>query len=187
MEKEQNNQEPQNPALRVGAVKASALVVHIDEFANVCGFFNSETPVNNHYGCNHPEAEETEIVKINKGEEIRFSKDIERKILFAALRKEYGSWSKIVKASETIEGKEYINKVRHELMYSNDFIKQFGCKIQGKCYSFSCPLANQCDLEDLKEYAPDLYEDWKDEDYDPSEAGADLMLITDENLIEALS
>ena len=34
--------------------------VMFDEFAACCPFFNSETEVNNGYGCNHPKQEETE-------------------------------------------------------------------------------------------------------------------------------
>lgn len=161
------------------------LVVDLDSLTNVCGYFNSETPVNNYYGCNHKECGENEIVKICKDGSHKRTKNIEHKILLASLRKKYGSWSSILKASETEEGKNFINDIRHNKIHEHEFIAQFGCKLQGKCYSFSCPLANQCDLEDLKEYAPDLYDDWKYEEYDPSESGADLMLITDEPLIAA--
>lgn len=166
------------------------IVVHINELANVCGYFNSDTPVNNYYGCNHPESEETEIIQIKDGEERRGEyKEYERKILLLALRKKYGKLKKIIeKVSKTIGGKRYIKKVLYTLMFDNEFLKQFGYKIQGKCYSFSCPLATECNLEDIKKYSKDYhYNDWKDEEYEPHEAGAELMLIRDKNLIKELS
>ncbi len=77
------------------------LVVDLDSLANVCGYFNSETPVNNYYGCDHKECGENEIVKICKDGSHDRTKNIEHKILLASLRKKYGSWSSILKASET--------------------------------------------------------------------------------------
>jgi hypothetical protein len=169
-------------------IASTVLVVHINELMKVCGYANSETPVNNHYGCNHQDCEEKEIVKVREdGSHERFPKNIEQKILMISLRKKYGSWNKIQRALKTEEGKQFANDIRLNKIYETDFIAQFGLKLQGKCYSFSCPIANACDLEDLKEYDKDLYNEWKDGDYDPSESGADLMLITDEKLIKALS
>ena len=66
------------------------IIVGIDDLMRVCGYANGETHVNNHYGCDHPDQEETDIDRDTKKE-------------------------------------------------------------QGKCYSFSCPLAGECDLQDLKE------------------------------------
>lgn len=169
-------------------IASTAMVVDLDSLANVCGFFNGETPVNNHYGCNHKDCSETELVRVNKnGEHERKGSKLERQILMAALRKKYGSWGNIEKASKTKSGIEFIKEIKHNKIYDQEFVEKFGCKRQGKCYSFSCPIATQCDLEYLKEYDTERYNDWKDEEYDPSECGADLMLVTDENLIEALS
>lgn len=41
-------------------------VIHIDELADECGYSNSETEVNNGYGCDHPDQEEYEIIDGNK-------------------------------------------------------------------------------------------------------------------------
>ena len=53
-------------------------------------------------------------------------------------------------------------------------------KEHGKCYSWSCPLANEADLEDMKEYDMKLYEDWKDERADPTEMGGQYLVIYDD-------
>lgn len=119
-------------------------VVHIDELANVCGYFTTQTDANNHYGCNHPEQEEFEM--LHEDEEGYTRGEFE----------EYGI---------TCDGP----KVK-----------------QGKCYAWSCPLATECNLEDLKEHSPEHYECWKDSEHDPSEAGANLVLVCDEELINKL-
>lgn len=168
-------------------IASTSLVVDLDELIRVCGYFNSDTPVNNFYGCNHPDCEEKEIVKVRKdGEHERFPRNIEQRILLISLRKKYGSWQNIQKAIETEEGKSFANDIKFNKIHEPDFIAQFGCKLQGKCYSFSCPIASECNLEDLKEHDTDLYNEWKNAKYGPSESGAELMLITDEKLIEAL-
>ena len=112
-------------------------VVEIDELASVCGYFTTETDANNHYGCNHPDQEEFDMM----------------------YRNEDGYTSRIGRGTR---------------------IKQ------GMCYSWSCPLATECDLQDLKEHDLERYECWKDCKYDPSEAGADLVLVCDEELVKKL-
>lgn len=52
--------------------------------------------------------------------------------------------------------------------------------------TWSCPLATECDLQDLKEYDQERYDEWKDCEFDPNEAGADLVLVGDEELIKKL-
>ena len=165
-----------------------SIVVHIDELMRVCGYANAETNVNNHYGCDHSDCEETEIVKVlSDGSHKRLGEDIEYQVLKLSLRRKYGSWGDIKKESETEDFKHFVIDIRDKKIYDNEFLREFGLKRQGKCYSFSCPLANSCDLEDLKEHDSELYEEWRNEKYDPRDCGADLMLITDENLIKKLS
>lgn len=36
-------------------------IIHIDNLVDICGFFTSETSVNNHYGCKHKDQEETDF------------------------------------------------------------------------------------------------------------------------------
>ena len=166
------------------------VVAGLNTFANVCGYFNGQTPVNNGYGCNHPHQEEWDLVRLEKNEQCYYPKkdgdDLKRQILNIALRKKYGSYDKIIAATKTKSGQNYVKKVREKLLYDNDFLAQFNCKKQGRCYSFSCPLANECDLEDLKNHDTSLYENWKDEEYGPDESGAQLMLIHDDNFIKRL-
>lgn len=41
--------------------------VEINTLANHCGYFNGKTNVNNGYGCDHPEQEETEDIELEDG------------------------------------------------------------------------------------------------------------------------
>lgn len=112
-------------------------IVHIDELTNVCGYFTDRTDANNHYGCNHPDQEEFEMMYQDE------------------------------------EG--YTERTGR------------GMKVkQGMCYAWSCPLATECDLQDLKEHDPERYDEWKDVEFDPSEAGANLVLVSDEELVKKL-
>jgi len=117
------------------------IIVELNDLCSVCGFFNKNTEINNGYGCNHPDQQETEYAILKDGHTFR-----------------------------------PIGVVYPEKAVT-----------QGKCYSFSCPLAEECDLQDLKENDIDRYNEWKDAEFDPSEAGAELMLIENENLIKKLT
>ena len=57
-------------------------VVHIDELADVCGYFATQTDANNGYGCNHPDQEEfkcciktTKVTRIERTKSQRLSKE----------------------------------------------------------------------------------------------------------------
>ena len=41
-------------------MKEEYKLISLDELTNVCGFFTSEYPVNNYYGCKHKECSESE-------------------------------------------------------------------------------------------------------------------------------
>ncbi len=163
-------------------------IIDINDLADVCGFFNSDTTVNNGYGCNHPEVDHSELVRIVDEEEFRVE-DLEDKIIRISLRKRFGSYQDIQKALATKEGKLFLAKVEEkiysEIPFRNDkqFLKSFNCQVVGKCYSFSCPIANRCDVQDLREYESDFLSDYEDEEDDYN---TDFMLVTDPKLIEKL-
>ena len=46
----------------------------------------------------------------------------------------------------------------------------------GVCAAYNCPLAWEADLEDMKKYDKHLYEEYKQEEYDPCEMGAGWMV-----------
>ena len=165
------------------------IVVHLDTLTNYCGYFTSETDVNNGYGCNHPDCSEKQLVKAEEHDpyaKYKYENDLRRKITLAAMRAKYGSVASIEAAMQTEEGRAYLEEVKSKL-WDNEFVSKFGCKMQGKCYSFSCPIATECDLEDLQELDEYYYNQYKDEEYEPSESGANLMRVDDPELIQQLT
>ena len=153
-------------------------IIPLDELVAICGYFTGGTPVNNGYGCTHPKCEEKEIVRLNYPDSRPHDEQFKQKLFMIAMRKKYGSMHQIIEAVKTKDGKQYAIKVKSELIHDDSFLKQFGCKQMGKCYSFSCPVANEADLEDMKELDNELYNEWKDEEYDPCDAGGDYMIIS---------
>lgn len=141
-------------------------LIHLDELANTCGYFTSDTIVNNAYGCNHPNFEDSELVKLNDP----YTYADSQKVRLALLRKKYGSWGQIMEAE-----KEAVKWVR-EAEFDDELLKEIGVRKQGKCYGFSCPLAYECDLADLKEHDTNLYNEYKDEELGPEGVGADWLI-----------
>jgi hypothetical protein len=160
------------------------IVVPLDHLTQVCGYFNTDTICNNGYGCEHPDCDDYDLVKVHRGGE-QYKDNIKYQIKIAAMRKAFGSVADIKRALETDDGKAYYEGL-DRLLHDRGFVAEFGCKIAGRCFSFSCPVAWQADLEDLKEYDQELYEQYKDEEYGPHEIGADLMVISDPELISKL-
>jgi len=46
----------------------------------------------------------------------------------------------------------------------------------GHCSPFDCPIAYTANLADMKEYDKDLYEEYKQEEFDPVEMGSGWMV-----------
>jgi len=44
------------------------------------------------------------------------------------------------------------------------------------CAVYDCPLGSEANLEDMKKYDEELYEEYKTEKYDPSEMGANWLV-----------
>jgi hypothetical protein len=161
------------------------IIVDLDTLTNVCGHFNSDTEANNGYGCEHPDCDDKDLMRNTPEGSIR-KHNLEYKITAAAMRRQYGSMKNIMEALDTEEGKAFFGGLKHK-MRDPDFVAGFGCKLQGVCLSFTCPVAYSADLEDLKQYGQSYYDEWKDEEYSPEESGADLMVVYDADLISKLS
>jgi hypothetical protein len=87
-------------------------LITIDHLCDECGFFTSDTTVNNGYGCKHPDQEE-------KG-------------------------------------------------YCDEQKKEVGC-----CYSWSCPLATEATLSEMKEHDIDMYNEHLPDMADAGESDED--------------
>lgn len=136
-------------------------IEHVDVFSLRCGFYNTNTVVNNGYGCNHPECEELELVKKTKTaidifdtEDCRISNADALKIFVEKRTKRNVFCNKRL-------AKKYM-RLFEANYYNNTFLEKYGLKQQGKCYAFSCPLAYEADRNDIIDITgddPDHYEE----------------------------
>ncbi len=129
-------------------------IIHIDDLANVCGFFNSETPVNNHYGCDHSDNEEKELMQKVNGEydyAFRHNKHSDKWLFVAKIlgKRKFSSKRRVKKAVKKYNSTDF----------DNNNIKKYGLKLQGKCFSFSCPLCYEADEEYCEENGIEYYHD----------------------------
>ncbi|MCP4493146.1 MAG: hypothetical protein GY820_38480 [Gammaproteobacteria bacterium] len=138
-------------------------IIHLDELTRYCGYFETETGVNNGYGCKHPDCADHAILNTDG-----YQVDISIKIM-----NHYNKYN----LKKIRHLKKQVRLCRKALADPDDWMKKHGYKWAGKCYTWSCPIAIEADLEDLKKWDTDLYNDWKNEPHDPSESGADLMVV----------
>jgi len=63
-------------------------------------------------------------------------------------------------------------------MFKDTQEEPYSCGQRGpqSCSMLDCPIAYAAMLEDLKEHDMDLYNEYKDEEFDPSEMGAGWMV-----------
>ena len=126
-------------------------VLHIDQLANICGYFSSDTIANNGYGCEHPGCGDSDLmVKKNSEYEHAVNRfDIEHHVIARRIL--------VRKTSNRRKVKKAIKKAIL-ITHNNIELGKLGLKQQGKCYDFSCPLCftaeNYCEENGLGyEYA----------------------------------
>lgn len=124
-------------------------IIHIDELANVCGYFNTDTRVNNGYGCEHPDCGDSDLMILKNGKYefpyVSLGSDdraIAKKMLGRKIRNRRKS-------------KKAIKKARL-ITRNNIELAKIGLKRQGKCYSFSCPLCYEADEEDCEKHGIEM-------------------------------
>ena len=137
-------------------------IIHIDELIEICGHFYMDRKnwCNNGYNCSHKDCEEQELFD-KKGNVVDLDMLIMRYYQRFNLKKK-----RLLKKKT----KEY-RKKRNDTDY---WIEKFGLKLVGKCFSFSCPLANRADLEDMQELDKELAKEFTDDNY---VVDADYMVI----------
>lgn len=52
----------------------------------------------------------------------------------------------------------------------------------GTCHGYDCPMGHEADLDDLKKLDAGLYEEYKGEEYGPSETGSGWMVKDSERI-----
>lgn len=117
-------------------------LIDINTLSSRCGYFTSDTIINNGYGCNHPHCYDG--VYTYNGKQIS-SNDAE---LIVAK----GFTKRNIKCNRRLS-KKFIKKSRLLLSRRIDIC---GVKFQGACYAFSCPLGRLAYPEDFPKFGIDL-------------------------------
>lgn len=118
-------------------------LLSIDDLARKCGYFTSDTFINNGYGCNHKSCKDG--VYIYKNRIVNYW-DVE---LIVAK----GLTKRNIKCNRRLS-KKFIKKARW-LLFS-EYRDLCGVKFQGACYAFSCPLGRLAYPEDFTKFGIDL-------------------------------
>lgn len=118
-------------------------LLSIDDLSRKCGYFTSDTFINNGYGCNHKCCEDGVYVYNN-----RIVNCWEAELIVAK-----GLTKRNIKCNRRLS-KKFIKKARR-LLFS-EYIDLCGVKFQGACYAFSCPLGRLAYPEDFTNFGIDL-------------------------------
>lgn len=119
-------------------------ITHINELANVCGYFNRDTIANNGYGCEHPDCGDSDLMILKNGE-YEYAYGSFGRDDHAIAKKMLGR-----KRSNRRKNKKAIKKARL-ITHNNVELAKLGLKQQGKCFDFSCPLCCTADEEYCEE------------------------------------
>ena len=116
-------------------------LIHIDDLCRKCGFFDSNSPLNGGYGCNHKECDDGEYT--HNGEIIDWYKST---VIIAK-----GFTRRNIKCNRRI-AKKFIKKARVSLDRN---INLYGVKFQGVCYASVCPIGYLAEEEDFIRFGED--------------------------------
>lgn len=82
---------------------------------------------------------------------------------------------------------EHLDNLIHQCGYfatDGEYDGEYGCSFPvdekqepGLCFANDCPFGHVADLRDLKKHDEYLYDQWKDDEYSPSESGSQWMII----------
>ena len=113
-------------------------LLSIDDLARKCGYFTSDTFINNGYGCNHKCCEDGVYVYND-----RIVNYWDAKIIIAK-----GLTKRNIKCNRRL-AKKFIKKA---ILLLSRRIDICGVKFQGACYSYSCPLCRLAYPEDFPKF-----------------------------------
>lgn len=114
-------------------------LLSINDLSRKCGYFTTDTIINNGYGCNHPYS--SDGVYTYNGKQINLS---DAELIVAK-----GLTKRNIKCNRRLS-KKFIKKARR-LLFS-EYIDLCGVKFQGACYAFSCPLCRLAYPEDFPKF-----------------------------------
>lgn len=126
------------------------ILEHIDSVCNKCGFFNTETTVNNGYGCDNEECSDGGHVKLLKDDYYAVDRCINGRIIPKLAKK---MTKRNIRCNRRL-AKKFLKKAR-AIEFDNKELKKYGFKWQGACHTFTCPLGYEADEQDILEHGED--------------------------------
>lgn len=150
------------------------VAINLGSLCSKCGYFESDSGINNGFGCTNKHNNAKVLCIKHKGEYITFDyKRYEDVILFIAQRITKRNIMCNRRLRKKIQ-KRAINKLNSQ----HEFNK-YGLKTFFKCFSFSCPIGHEADFQDLLETENrEEFSEIESEEYMPKGWGDDVMIIT---------
>jgi len=147
-------------------------ITDLTTVSNYCGFFETETGVNNCFGCKHKDAGESDLMQKINGEYHYFYSKGFNEISYIACK----LTTRKIKCNKRL-AKKFIKKARL-IEYDNDVLKKMGLRQAGKCYSWCCPVAYEISFDSIKDYENGSEYDYiESEDEMPEGWGDELMAV----------
>ena len=124
-------------------------LIMINDLMSECGHgYMDESGVNNSYNCNNPECEEFEYVKGDKRID-------EKQLLYKYIQSRY----KTKPIKKRLRKKLFKKFINPRTISEDKFMELLGLRKVYKCYSWTCPIAYEADLDSMKELDEDLYKE----------------------------
>lgn len=152
-------------------------IISLNELTEKCGFFNTDTIVNNGYGCSNPECGDRDLmVKVNGGYDYVKSYN---EVGFIAIRMS----KRKIRFNRRL-AKKFVKKARL-IQRNNDKLKKYGLFQAGKCFYFSCPIAYEVSFDSFKDYENYNEYDYIEKEEDMPQGFGDELMAVDPELINA--
>lgn len=154
------------------------VITDLTTLSHYCGFFETETGVNNCFGCKHKDSGERDLMQLKNG---RYE--------YVETYNEVGFIAKKmtnlkIKSNRRL-AKKFIKKAK-KIWLNNDVLKKYGLLQAGKCYSLSCPIAYEVSFDSIKDYENGKDYDYIENEEDMPQGWGDELMAIDKDLSEQL-
>lgn len=127
------------------------VITNLNSVCSNCGFFDSESSVNNGYGCNHRDNEDPKLIKIHKGQDIEpdfknYYSNNEDVIIAKSFT------TRNIKCSRRLAKKFWRKAINLTQEQRENILNSKGYYYRGQCFGFACPISWSIDFESIKNY-----------------------------------
>ena len=143
------------------------IITDLNTLCGSCGFFDSESTVNNGYGCLHKECGDGEFLDSNEN----YVENTDSIIAMSLTKRN-------IKCSRRL-AKKFMKKVsKMSFEEQKKHLAKKGIKYYGKCFPFSCPISYTVGFESIDHYVNGKDYDYIENEEDMPEGwGDDLMAL----------